>query len=102
MSEDHWIYADQVITIRSVYQYRASSCRTPYRDAIISRFYMVIRKKLKLFASLENTSTKTTMASQDENQLANLIGSLAYNYIVWSISVGLCYGMALFQYGAAQ
>ena len=42
------------------------------------------------------------MASQDENQLANLIGSLAYNYIVWSISVGLCYGMALFQYGAAQ
>ena len=32
------------------------------------------------------------MASQDENQVANEIGSVAYDYIVYSLSVGLCYG----------
>ena len=37
--------------------------------------------------------THTTMASQDENQVANEIGSLAYYYIVNSLSVGLCYGV---------
>ena len=32
------------------------------------------------------------MASQDENQVANDIGSVAYNNIVSSLSAGLCYG----------
>ena len=36
--------------------------------------------------------THTTMASQDENQVANEIGSLAYYYIVYILSAGLCYG----------
>ena len=39
-------------------------------------------------------SPHTTMASQDdsENLVANAIGSMAYSYIVNSLSVGLCYG----------
>ena len=36
-------------------------------------------------------SINTTMASQDENQVANLIGSNAYYIIVNAFSVGLCY-----------
>ena len=38
------------------------------------------------------------MASQDVNQ-AKLIGSQAYIAIVCSLSIGLCYGMTLSQYG---
>ena len=54
------------------------------------KFTWVIRPRLE--GICPPISINTTMASQDENQVANHIGSVAYYYIVQTLSAGLCYG----------